>query len=119
MRDFIEIHGIAGFGYHGLFEHERKNGQSFGVDVKLELKSKRAGKSDDISDAVDYSHVVRIVYELIVGDPVNLIERLAEQIAMELLDTFPLKSVEVVVHKASAPVGSPVEDIAVRIMRKK
>ena len=48
-----------------------------------------------------------------------LIERLADQIAMELLDTFPLKSVEVVVHKASAPVGSPVEDIAVRIMRKK
>lgn len=119
MRDFIEIHGIAGFGYHGLFEHERKHGQSFGVDVKLELKSKRAGKSDDISDAVDYSHVVKIVYELIVGDPVNLIERLAEQIAMELLDTFPLKSVEVVVHKASAPVGSPVQDIAVRIMRKK
>ena len=118
MRDFIEIHGIAGFGYHGLFEHERQHGQSFGVDVKLELKSRRAGRSDDIADAVDYAQVVKIVHELIVGDPVNLIERLAEKIAIELLDTFPLKLVEVVVHKANAPVGSPVEDIAVRIMRK-
>ena len=47
----------------------------------------------------------------------NLIERLAELIASELLITFPLKSVEVVVHKANAPVGLPVRDIAVRIKR--
>jgi dihydroneopterin aldolase len=102
MRDSIEIHGIAGFGYHGLFEHERKHGQSFTVDVKLELKSRRAGKSDDISDAVDYGVVVRIVHEFI-----------------ELLNTFAIKSVEVVVHKANAPVGFPVGDIAVRIKRSK
>ncbi len=41
MSDFIEIHGIAGFGYHGLFDEERKNGQSFSADVKLELKRKK------------------------------------------------------------------------------
>lgn len=119
MSDFIEIHGIAGFGYHGLFERERKNGQSFSVDVKLELARKRAGKSDDIADAVDYSEVIRMVHELIVGEPVNLIERLAEEIANDLLEKFPLKSVEVVVHKANAPVGFPVSDIAVRIRRKR
>jgi dihydroneopterin aldolase len=119
MNDFIEIHGIAGFGYHGLFDHERKNGQSFSVDVKLELVDKRASKSDAIEDAVDYSEVVRLVHELIVGDPVNLIERLAQMVATNLLDSFPLESVEVVVHKANAPVGFPVGDIAVRIKRKK
>lgn len=119
MKDSIEIHGIAGFGYHGLFEHERKHGQSFSVDVTLELKSRRAGKSDDISDAVDYGAVVRIVHEFIVGVPVNLIERLAEEIARQLLNTFAIKSVEVVVHKANAPVGFPVGDIAVRIKRSK
>jgi dihydroneopterin aldolase len=119
MNDFIEIHGIAAFGYHGLFDHERKNGQSFSVDVKLELVHKKASKSDLIEDAVDYSEVVRIVHELIVGEPVNLIERLAQIIASTLLDTFPLESVEVVLHKANAPVGFPVSDIAVRIKRKK
>lgn len=119
MRDVIEIHGIAGFGYHGLFEHERKNGQSFSVDLQLELAKKRASRSDEIVDAVDYSEVIGVVHKLITGKPVNLIERLAEVIAMDLLEEFPLKSVEVVVHKANAPVGFPVGDIAVRIRRKR
>ena len=117
MNDFIEIVGISGFGYHGLLDHERQIGQSFKVDVKIELKNKRAGKSDSIADAVDYSEVIAVVHGLIVGEPVNLIERLAKLIASELLETFPIKSVEVVIHKANAPVGFPVEDIAVRIKR--
>lgn len=119
MSDFIEIHGIAGFGYHGLFEHERTNGQSFKVDVILELKNRKASKSDAIKDAVDYSEVINLVHELINGDPVNLIERLAQLIANDLLKKFPLKSAEVVVHKANAPVGFPVGDIAVRIKRSR
>lgn len=119
MSDFIEIHGIAGFGYHGLFEHERKNGQSFSADVKLELKKKKVFKSDSIDDAVDYSKVINAVHEIIVGEPVNLIERVAELIAQALLKTFPIKSVEVIVHKSNAPVGVPVGDIAVRIKRLK
>ncbi len=119
MSDYIEIKSISGFGYHGLFEHERQNGQSFAVDVRLELEKKKASKSDDIKDAVDYSEVAKLVYAHIVGEPVNLIEHLAELIAQELLELFPLKSVEVVVHKANAPVGLPVGDIAVRIKRSK
>jgi dihydroneopterin aldolase len=119
MSDFIEIKGISGFGYHGLFDHERENGQSFSVDVKLELENKRASKSDDIEDAVDYSKVIKRVHGFIAGEPVNLIERLAQLIADDLLDSFSLKSVEVVVHKANAPVGLPVRDIAVRMKRVK
>ena len=119
MSDFIEIHGIAGFGYHGLFEHERKNGQSFSADVKLELKKKRVFNTDSIDDAVDYSKVIDVVHGIIIGEPVNLIERVAELIAQALLETFPIKSVEVIVHKSNAPVGVPVGDIAVRIKRLK
>ena len=119
MSDFIEIEGISGFGYHGLFDHERKNGQSFSADVKLELKDKRASKSDEISDAVDYSQVIKVVHQILIGEPVNLIEHLAQIIANALLESFALDSVEVVVHKANAPVGLPVRDIAVRIKRSK
>lgn len=119
MSDYIEIAGISGFGYHGLFDHERKNGQSFSVDLVLELKNKRASKSDRIEDAVDYSKVIHQVHQAIVGEPVNLIERLADSIARDLLDSYPLKSVEVVLHKANAPVGLPVRDIAVRIKRSR
>jgi dihydroneopterin aldolase len=119
MNDYIEIAGISGFGYHGLFEHERINGQSFSVDIKLELANKKASKSDKIEDAVDYSQVIALVHGAIVGEPVNLIEKLASQIAQKVLDSFPVKSVEVVVHKANAPVGLPVKDIAVRLKRNR
>ena len=119
MSDFIEIEGISGFGYHGLFDHERRNGQSFSADVKLELKGKKASKSDEISDAVDYSEVIKLVHQIIIGEPVNLIEHLAENIANALLEEFSVTSVEVVLHKANAPVGLPVRDIAVRIKRSK
>jgi dihydroneopterin aldolase len=119
MSDYIEIAGISGFGYHGLFEHERINGQSFSVDIKLELTNKKASKSDKIEDAVDYSEVIALVHGAIVGEPVNLIEKLAGEIAQKVLDSFPVKSVEVVVHKANAPVGLPVKDIAVRLKRNR
>ena len=117
MSDYIDLKGISGFGHHGIFEFERENGQNFIVDVELELESKRASKSDSISDAVDYSQVAKDVYELIVGEPVNLIERLAHNIASELLRKYPLKAVEVVVHKPNAAVGVSISDIAVRIKR--
>ncbi|MEI6294730.1 MAG: dihydroneopterin aldolase [Actinomycetes bacterium] len=117
MSDYIEIKGISGFGYHGLFDYERENGQIFFVDVKLQLENKTASKSDAIADAVDYSQVAKVVHEIIVGEPVNLIERLAHIIASELLRSYPLKAVEVIVHKPNASVGVPVTDIAVRIKR--
>ena len=119
MSDHIIIKGIGGFGYHGVFDHERKNGQNFSIDLDIELKNKKAGKSDSIDDAVDYSKVSNLAHRILVGEPVNLIERVAELIAKAILVEFPAKSVEVVVHKANAPVGLPVSDIAVRIKRSR
>ena len=66
---------------------------------------------------IDINEIVKVVHEIIVGEPVNLIERLAHVIASELLRSYPLKAVEVVVHKPYASVGVPVTDIAVRIKR--
>jgi dihydroneopterin aldolase len=117
MSDYLEIHGISGFGYHGLFEQERANGQRFKVDLKIELKNKKVGKSDAIADAVDYAEIIKEVYAIIVGEPVNLIERVAELIAERLLNQFKIKSVEVLVHKSNAPVGYPIDDIAIRVKR--
>jgi len=89
------------------------------VDLLLTLKSKKASKSDSLSDAIDYSKVIAVVNKVLIGDPVNLIEHLAEIIAEKILKKFPVKSVEVVVHKPDAPVGIEVGDIAVRITRSK
>lgn len=120
MSDSIEIKGIRGFGYHGLFDHERENGQEFLVDISLNLDLRKAARSDLVADTVDYGSVCNLVLGAIVGPPVSLIEKFASQIADLLLTNFPLlDSVVVVVHKPQAPVEVDFADIAIRIERSR
>ncbi|MDP1720653.1 MAG: dihydroneopterin aldolase [Candidatus Nanopelagicaceae bacterium] len=120
MSDSIEIKGIRAFGYHGVFDHERENGQEFLVDLFLNLDLRRASASDLVEDTVDYGSVCNLVRDAIVGPPVSLIEKLASQIADLLLSKFPLiDSVVVVVHKPQAPVEINFADIAIRIERSR
>ncbi|MBI3428525.1 MAG: dihydroneopterin aldolase [Actinobacteria bacterium] len=120
MSDSIEIKGIGGFGYHGVFPHERENGQAFLVDLLLHCDFRKASKSDDVQDTIDYGTVCNLVIGAIVGPPVSLIEKLASQIAEILLSNFSiLDSVVVIVHKPQAPVGANVADIAIRIERSR
>jgi dihydroneopterin aldolase len=61
MADLIRITGIKGFGYHGVFEAERANGQDFYVDVELEVDLTRASVSDDVKDTINYAEVTDLV----------------------------------------------------------
>ena len=120
MSDSIEIKGLRAFGYHGVFPHERENGQEFIVDLSLQVDGRRASLSDDIEDTIDYGAVCNLVLGAIVGPPVALIEKLAAQIAELLLSNFSLlESVVVVLHKPDAPVEANFIDIAIRIERSR
>ncbi|MFZ2227602.1 MAG: dihydroneopterin aldolase [Candidatus Nanopelagicaceae bacterium] len=120
MSDSIEIKGIRAFGYHGVFDHEREDGQEFLVDISLNLDLRKAAQSDAVEDTVDYGSVSNLVLGAIVGPPVSLIETLASQIADLLLSNFRLiDSVVVVVHKPHAPVEVTFADIAIRIERSR
>ncbi len=120
MSDRIEITGLFGFGYHGLFEDERENGQGFLVDLILNMDLSKVTKSDSIDDTVNYSTVCDLVLAQIVGPPVTLIERLAGQIAELILRDYPkVESVRVTVHKPDAPVAAKIEDISVSIVRSR
>lgn len=120
MSDRIEITGLFGFGYHGLFDDERETGQGFLVDVVLNLNLSKVSKSDLIEDTINYSTVCDLVFAQIVGPPVTLIERLAGQIAEVILRDYPsVESVRVTVHKPDAPVAAKVADISVSIVRNR
>ena len=71
--------GLRGFGRHGVLASERANGQPFLVDVELGVDTRRAAKSDDLSDTVDYAGLADRVVALVEGEPVNLIETLADE----------------------------------------
>ena len=118
MSDQVIISGISATGFHGVFPEERRDGQSFIVDVILKFDLAPACNSDDLTKTVNYATVAEAVVEEITGEPVSLIETLATQISNRLLTDFPLVvTVVVTVHKPSAPVDVKFTDIAVTIER--
>ena len=118
MSDSISITGISGFGYHGVFEHETKSGQAFFVDLILKADLAQASITDSLEDTIDYGAVCDLALKHIEGKPVQLIEKLAGNIAGEVLETFALvNTVLVTVHKPQAPVNVEVLDISVSIER--
>jgi dihydroneopterin aldolase len=118
MSDQISIKGIKGFGYHGVFDFEKRDGQDFYVDLEIDIDLIAASNSDLLSDSVDYSLLTAIAKEAIEKLQFDLIERLAGFIADTIRENFPaIQSIAVTVHKPSAPVSESVTDIAVTITR--
>ena len=118
MKDQIVLTRIHGFGYHGLFDHERENGQDFYVDLSLSVDLTAAAISDSIDDTVNYAEITDLVVEEITSNPVNLIEKLAARIAERVLSQhLKVISVVVTVHKPQAPVAAQLKDIAVVVAR--
>ena len=120
MSDQIVLSGIHGFGYHGLFEQERKDGQDFFVDLTLSVDLTAAAQSDAIDDTVNYAEITDLVVEEITTNPVNLIEKLAARIAERVLNQhLKVQAVAVTVHKPQAPVAAQLKDIAVVVTRSR
>ena len=114
--DRIALRGLTAKGHHGVFDHERENGQDFTVDITLHTKTARAAASDDLGQTISYADVADQVIGIITGEPVDLIETLAERIADAALATGAL-AVDVTVHKPSAPIPHDFTDAAVSIRR--
>ena len=115
--DRIELRGLRIRGYHGVFEHERVDGQDFFVDVVLDVDTAVAARSDDLADTVDYGGLAQRIAEVVAGEPVNLIETLAQRIASTCLADPRVEAVEVRVHKPTAPIPLPFDDVIVTIHR--
>lgn len=111
--DKITISGITGFGYHGVLEHERRDGQTFLVDLEVITNFDSAISSDDVRDTVNYAELAEIAHAAITGEPVNLIEKLANRIASDCLDIAGVTAVTVTVHKPQAPIPVPFGNVSV------
>ncbi|WP_247827689.1 dihydroneopterin aldolase [Arthrobacter antioxidans] len=117
--DTVLLTGITATGHHGVFEHERRDGQPFVVDLILHLDLHPAGTSDDLARTAHYGEVAELVHGIIQGDPFDLIEALAETIAAAILAAFPVAAVDVTVHKPKAPIAVPFGDVAVTLRRSR
>ena len=118
MSDSIKIKGITAVGFHGVYTEERAKGQKFIVDVKLSLSLQ--GINDDLTKTVNYADIAHLVVRHITGEPVNLIETVAEGIADEILKDYPLvEKVQVKVHKPEAPINVEFSDVVVKIEKER
>ncbi|HEX3830069.1 MAG TPA: dihydroneopterin aldolase [Sporichthyaceae bacterium] len=117
--DRVALRGLRGIGRHGVLETERRTGQPFLVDVDLGLDTRPAAGADELALTVDYAQIATAVVALVEGEPVNLIETLAERIAAECLSRPTVQTVEITVHKPAAPVTVPFQDVSVTITRSR
>jgi dihydroneopterin aldolase len=115
--DRIELLGLRARGRHGCLPPERELGQEFVVDVRLGLNLRPAAARDDLSRTVDYGRLAARLVAVVEGDPVDLIETLAERLAGVCLEDGKVEEVAVTVHKPSAPIAVAFSDVAVSIHR--
>jgi dihydroneopterin aldolase len=116
--DRVSLLGLRAFGRHGVLPEERQAGQEFVVDAVLWLDTRPAAAADDLSLTVDYGLLAHRLTEIISGEPVALIETLAERLAASCLADERVREAEITVHKPHAPVGLPLRDVTVTVVRR-
>lgn len=119
MADRITLTGLNVFGRHGVFEHEKRDGQYFLADITVWLDLSEAVSSDDLKATVHYGELAQLAAEIISGPPKDLIEAVAGEIADRVMRSYPVHAVEVTLHKPSAPIPLDFIDVAVTIRRSR
>lgn len=117
MTDQLSVTGIECWGHHGVFDHERRDGQRFVIDLTLGVDTTPAAASDDLRDTIDYGSLVDEVAAAVQRDPVDLIETLATRIAGVCLLDARVEWARVTVHKPDAPIAATFADVQLTITR--
>jgi dihydroneopterin aldolase len=118
MTDTVFVTGLALHAYHGVMQHEAKVGQTFQLDLVLDIDLTEASRSDKLAHTVGYDQVVDIASAAFCGRRYRLVEAAAGAVAEAVLDRFPtVLSVRVTVHKPHAPIAATFADVGVTITR--
>lgn len=115
--DRITLRGLRAHAYHGVYAFERERGQLFTVDAVLELDTAPAAAADDLALTVNYADLAQRLHGVLAGEPVDLLETLAQRLADVCLADPLVQAVEIAVHKPEAELGVPFADVVVSIRR--
>jgi dihydroneopterin aldolase len=117
VADRIFIEGIKFHGYHGLTRMERQVGVRLSVDVSLDLDLEPSGRSDRVSETLDYRKVHRRVVEIGQASSHRLLESYAVALIDALLAEFPADRVSVRVRKETPVLEGIVDSVGVELCR--
>jgi len=118
MSDRIFINGLSLHAYHGVMVYESKVGQTFTIDLELEIDLTAAARSDKVMDTVSYDKVVACASNAFCAQRYKLIEAAAGKVAEAVLSTFPrVQKINVTIHKPHAPIAATFSDVGVTLVR--
>jgi dihydroneopterin aldolase len=117
--DELAVLGIECFGHHGVLDVEKRDGQTFLVDLVLGLDTRPAAASDDLADTVDYGTLTLAVKQAVESDPVDLVEVVVQRVADVCLADDRVEWVRVTLHKPSAPIDATFRDVALTVTRRR
>lgn len=117
MTDRIEIRGLRVFGRHGVFVQEKRDGQTFVLDLVLEADLTAASGSDELGDTVDYGTLAQRIAEEVRTTRFDLLERLGGHLLDMVMDDPMVLAAEVRIAKPSAPIPEELDEVAVVLRR--
>lgn len=113
--DTIKIRGLEVNACHGVLDGEKVEKQPFIFDADLELDFFGAAKTDDLTKTVNYAEVCNLIVKISSENSFSLIEKLAYECAFEILDEFPVQSVNITVWKPHAPIEHKFGNVGVTV----
>jgi 7,8-dihydroneopterin aldolase/epimerase/oxygenase len=120
MSDTVFVTGLALHAYHGVMQHEAKVGQTFKLDLTLDIDLSEASRTDKLKHTVSYDSVVKTASEAFCSRRYRLVEAAAGAVADALLDRYPqVRRIRVTVHKPHAPIAATFDDVGVVIERSR
>ncbi|GGM44857.1 7,8-dihydroneopterin aldolase [Longimycelium tulufanense] len=119
MTDRITLTGLRVRGHHGVFEHERRDGQDFVVDIVVWIDLDKAAATDDLTQTLHYGELAERAAAIVGGEPCDLLETVAGRVAEEVMTDGRVHAVEVTIHKPSAPIPLDFADVAVTIRKSR
>ena len=111
----IKINEIQLFGYHGLYQEEKENGQNFIVSLLIDIDYK--DKSDKIENTLDYVDIIDQVKNVFSKKRYNLIETLAVEISENLMTNQKIKSLDISIKKESPPIDTKLNSVEVNLRK--
>ncbi len=118
--DVIELRGLRFAAVVGVLPEERERAQPLEFDLDVVADLAAAGRSDDLSDTIDYGALCELVQRVVEDLQPLLLERLAERVAAAVLAADErITSVDLVVRKLRPPVPQQLDTSGVRIRRSR
>ena len=115
----ILVQGLQVFGYHGVYEQEKEEGQTFLVNCVMDTSFASAIHSDDVGETVDYGTVCLFIKKYFEGKAYDLLEKVADELATSIMYAFPgIEKIQIQITKPNAPIPMECESVGVRVEKK-